>query len=262
MVTTLDTPEDIRLAARAGQYRGLTTGLAPGFVQANLFVVPGDWASEFEAFCAANPGACPLLAAGRPGDPHLPELGDFDLRTDLPAYWAYLDGQRTSELGEIGSIWRDDLVAFAVGCWFSMEEAIAADDIRQRHIELGIQGALFITSHPAVPAGRLSGPLVVSMRPFAAGDVARVTEITGRFQRTHGGPIHVGDPVALGIAAIDEPDFGEVLVPLAGEVPMFWGCGLTGLVALQRSGVPFFVTHAAGAMLVTDMRNTALQTGG
>lgn len=262
MVTAASSPRDVRRAAWQERFSGLTTGLAPGYVQANLVVLPATDAEDFLAFCRANATACPVLAVGKPGDPRLPDLGaDIDIRTDLPAYWVYRDGKRAETVTDIAALWRGDYVAAAIGCWFSMEDALARAGVRLRHVELGIQGPLFRTNRDTVRVGRFGGPLVVSMRPFAADVVEIVRQVTGRFSRVHGGPLHIGDPAALGIADIGRPDFGEVLMPLPGEVPVFWGCGLTGLTALEQSGLPLFITHAAGAMLVTDRRNDDLEDG-
>ncbi|WP_043837759.1 D-glutamate cyclase family protein [Muricoccus aerilatus] len=244
---------DLRRAARAG-WDGLTVGRARGFVQANLVVVPVEWASDFAAFCQANPRSCPLLAAGEPGDPRLPDLDiDLDVTGDLPAYLVHETGKAPRRVPFLGAEWRPDWTPFAVGCWFGAEAALAAAGIRLRHVELGIQGALFRTGREAVPAGRLHGPLVVSMRPFAEGDVARVAAITARLPRSHSAPLHIGDPAALGIADPGCPDWGGPLLPEEGESAVFWGCGLTALAALQASGVPLFATHAPGAMLVTNL---------
>lgn len=260
MVTAASLPRDVRRAAWQERFSGLTTGLAPGYVQANLAVLPASDAGDFVAFCRANAQACPVLAVSEPGDPRMPELGaDIDVRTDLPAYWVYRNGQHAETVKDIATLWQDDHVAVAIGCWFSMEDALTRAGVRLRHVELGIQGPLFRTNRDTARVGRFSGPLVVSMRPFVADKVETVRQVTGRFSRVHGGPIHVGDPAALGIADIGHPDFGEVLEPHADEVPMFWGCGLTALVALEQSGVPLFITHAAGAMLVTDLRNDDLE---
>ncbi|MGA2567249.1 MAG: DUF1445 domain-containing protein [Pseudolabrys sp.] len=260
MVTPHLEPRDLRRAAWQERFTGLTTGLAPGYVQANLAILPAEDAVDFVAFCRANSQACPVLAIGRPGDPRILSLGsDIDVRTDLPAYWVYRDGQRAENVKNISALWQGDHVAVAIGCWFSMEDALTRAGVRLRHVELGIQGPIFRTAQDTVPVGRFGGPLVVSMRPFAHSDVATVTEVTRRFSRVHGAPIHVGDPGPLGIADLSKPDFGEVLMPRPGEVPMYWGCGLTALAALERSGIPLFITHAAGAMLVTDLRNDALE---
>jgi uncharacterized protein YcsI (UPF0317 family) len=260
MVSAHASAHELRLAARRGDFCGITTGQAPGYVQANLAILPARHATDFVAFCHANAQACPVLAVGEPGDWRLPKLGhDIDVRSDLPKYWVYRAGERAGTTTDIFDLWQDHHVAIAIGCWFSMEDALARAKVRMRHIELGIQGPLFRTTRDTIAVGRFSGPLVVSMRPFAARDVATVTEITGRFSRVHGGPLHIGDPQALGIADIERPDFGELLLPLPGEVPMYWGCGLTALAALERSGISRFVTHAAGAMLVTDLRNDQLE---
>jgi uncharacterized protein YcsI (UPF0317 family) len=252
-------PRELRQAIRAGRFDGLTTGHAAGHVQANLAIVPASAADDFVAFCRLNARACPVLAVGTPGNPHLPGLGaDLDVRTDLPAYWVYRDGRRAETVTDIGALWQPDHVAVAIGCWFSMEAALAGAGVRLRHVELGIQGPLFRTALPAAPAGQFGGPLVVSMRPFAPAEVATVRAVTGRFTRVHGAPMHEGDPAALGIADLGKPDFGEPIPVTGADVPLYWGCGLTALTALERSGLPLFITHAAGAMLVTDLLNDDL----
>ncbi len=250
----------LRRAIREGRHTGLTTGHAPGHVQANLVLLPQAHAADFASFCQRHPTACPVLAVSRVGSPHLPELGDdLDLRTDLPAYQVHRHGETTREVRDLCEIWRDDLVAFAIGCWFSMEDALAAAQVRLRHVELGIQGPLFKTKLVTERVGRFGGtPWVVSMRPFAAASVATVTRITAGFPRVHGGPLHVGDPATLGILDVARPDFGEVLLPLPGEVPLFWACGLTAQVALEAAGIDFFITHAPGKMLVADSLNASL----
>jgi len=256
-------PAELRRSIRAGTFSGLTTGLVPGFVQVNLVVLPALHASDFVAFCRANEAACPVLAVSEPGDPRLPALGEnLDLRSDCPAYWVHRNGQRAETVHDIHAYWRDDLVGVAIGCWFSMEGALMRAGVRLRHLELGIQGPLMRTNRQTVPVGLFGGPLVASMRPFACEQVATVRAVTARFPRLHGAPIHEGDPTALGIAKFDQPDFGEPMQLLPGETPLFWGCGLTALSALERAKIPFFVTHAAGAMLVTDLLNSELEQAG
>lgn len=254
---TTETGHDVRAAARRG-FRGLTVGRAPGHVQANLVLLPECFAAEFGAFCRANPTACPLLGVSEPGSTALPDLcRALDLRTDLPGYLVH-DAGTTRHVDEIASCWREDLVAFAIGCWFGAEAALKAAGIRLRHVELGIQGPLFRTDRPTVPAGRFGGPLVVSMRPFATQDVAEVAAITARLPHSHGAPLHQGAPADLGISDPDHPDWGEPLRPLPDETALFWACGLTALAALQAAELPFFITHAPGAMLVTDVKEDSL----
>jgi uncharacterized protein YcsI (UPF0317 family) len=249
----------VRLAARAG-FTGLTVGRARGHVQANLVLVPEAFAADFAAFCRANPAPCPVLAVGTTGRADLPALGeDIDLRTDLPAYVVHEGGARR-RVHEVGRAWRDDLVAFAIGCWFGAEAALAAAGVRMRHVELGIQGPLFRTNRLTRAAGIFGGPLVVSMRPFATKDVPKVVEITSQLPRSHGAPLPESDPAALGIDDPDRPHWGEPLRPAAGETALFWACGLTALAALEAAQLPFFITHAPGAMLVTDLAETSPST--
>ena len=253
------TPGAWRAAIRAGRYRGLTTGKAAGYVQANIAILPARYAEDFVGFCLANAAACPVLAVSRPGATALAELGaNIDIRRDLPGYRVALEG-RVTESDEVAHVWRDDLVTVAIGCWFSMEDAFLRAGVRLRHLELGIQGPLFKTDLATQAFGIFRGLLVVSMRPFQDAQVDTVRRITARFPRVHGAPLHAGDPAALGIAHIGRPDYGEVLLPQAGETPLFWGCGLTALAALETCGIPFYITHAPGKMLITDLRNDSFE---
>jgi uncharacterized protein YcsI (UPF0317 family) len=245
---------ELRRRIRAG-HDGLTTGKAPGFMQGNLVILPASHATAFDDFCRANPRACPLIGRGEPGQALLEHLGrDLDIRSDVGRYLVFEQGRRTGTLTDLTAVWRDDWVAFVLGCWFSNEAAIARAGIRMRHLELGIQGGLFRTDLPAVTAGPFRGPVVVSMRPFAADAVARVAAITTAAPLAHGAPWHIGDPAALGIADLSQPDFGEPLPPLAGEVPMYWACGLTANAALEAAAPPIAITHAPGCMVVTDLQ--------
>jgi uncharacterized protein YcsI (UPF0317 family) len=242
----------VRKLARDG-YTGLTVGRARGYQQANLIVVPSGNADELIEFCRANPLASPLLGHTGPGDPHLPMLGaDIDVRIDVPRYELHR-GDRVEVVTSITGQWRSDSVALAVGCWFGAERALAEAGIRMRHVELGIQGPLFRTNVPTVPRGRFHPNLVVSMRPFQTADVDAVAAITATMPRSHGAPIHRGDPGMLGITDVESPDWGEVLVPADDELALFWPCGLTVTEALISAGVPEFITHAPGSMLVTDL---------
>jgi len=259
VASVLTAAAELRQAARDGHFGGLTTGLVPGAVQVNLAILPSRYADDFIGYCGANQSACPVLAVAMPGDPTLPGLGrDIDVRTACPGYWVYREGIR-SQVRDIRDCWRDDLVSVAIGCWFSMETALLRAGVRLRHLELGIQGPLMRTNIATKSVGPFAGPLVVSMRPFAASDVETVKRVTSRFPRVHGGPLHEGDPAVLGIGGFAEPDFGEPIDLLSDEVPLYWGCGLTALCALQQAKIPFFITHAAGAMLVTDMRDDELE---
>ncbi len=243
----------LRARIRAG-WDGLTTGQAPGFLQGNLVILPAAHAAAFEDFCHANPGACPLLGRSRPGQALLDNLGlDLDIRTDVGRYQLFACGKLAGTCGDITGLWRDDSVAFVLGCWFSNEAALAAAGVRMRHVEQGIQGGLFRTSIMTTACGQFGGPLVVSMRPFAAADVDRVSAITSLAKLAHGAPVHVGDPGHLGIADLAQPDYGEALPPLPGEIPMYWACGLTANAVLEAARLPFAITHAPGCMVVTDL---------
>ena len=257
----LETGHAARLRIRSGEFRGPTSGMAPGYVQGNLVVLPAQYAADFHRFCQANPKPCPVLGISEAGSPALPALGeDIDLRTDLPRYRVWVDGELTDEPTDIGPLWRDDLVAFAIGCSFSFEEALIEAGLELRHQSEGCNVPMYRTSIPATPAGRFSGPLVVSMRPFLAADAIRAIQITSRFPAVHGAPVHLGDPARIGIADLGKPDYGDPVSVRDGEMPVFWACGVTPQAALRAAKLPFVITHAPGSMLVTDLRNSALST--
>ena len=252
MTVTDLSPHALRAEVRAGRLRGTTTGLAPGYAQANLVVVPEAWAEDLRAFCLRNPRPCPLLDVTAPGSPHPERLAPAaDLRTDLPGYRVYAGG-RVERRDDLLTVWRDDFVAFLIGCSFTFERALLAERIPVRHLELGITVPMYVTSRDCVPAGRIHGPMVVSMRPIAAELVERVRAICAGYPGSHGEPVHVGDPDALGVADLDRPDFGDAVPIRAGEVPLFWGCGVTPQVVLERSGCEWYASHEPGRMFVSD----------
>jgi uncharacterized protein YcsI (UPF0317 family) len=250
---------NLRTTIRAGAHDGLTTGLAPGMVQANLVVLPADWAEEFRDYCDRNPKPCPLLAVTEVGDPSLPDLGaGIDLRSDLPRYNVFRDGKLTEEVTDIGDLWRDDFVGFALGCSYSFEAALLDAGLRLRHHDQKVKVPIYRTDIETVPAGRFHGPLIVSMRPFAPFDAVRAIAITARCEKVHGAPVHAGDPAVIGIDDIGRPWSGTGLRLEPDDVPLFWACGVTPQAAMEQARPPIAITHKPGHMLITDLRNAEL----
>jgi uncharacterized protein YcsI (UPF0317 family) len=251
-------PAAARQRFRAG-LRAPTASWAPGFAQANLVAVPQEAAAEFEQFARRNPRPCPLVDIGEPGVFATRLAPGADLRTDLPAYRVWEDGRCVAEPGDVTAWWRDDLVVFLTGCSFTFERALLAAGVPVRHLELGSNVAMYVTSRPCQVAGRFSGPLVVSMRPVPAELVPVATEVTARYSAAHGAPVHAGDPAALGIGDLSRPDFGDPVPVRPGDVPVFWACGVTPQVALAAARLPLAITHAPGNMLITDVPDGELR---
>jgi uncharacterized protein YcsI (UPF0317 family) len=246
-----------RQAIRRGEWTGPTSGLAPGYVQGNLAILPAALASDFMRFCQLNPKPCPLLAVGAPGDPRLPSLGeDLDIRTDLCRYKVFRNGELTDEPTDITKHWRDDLVIFALGCSFSFEDALVQDGIELRHITSGSTVAMYRTSIETTPAGPFRGPLVVSMRPLKPADAIRAVQITTRFPAVHGAPVHLGMPELIGIKDIEKPTWGDPPQVKDDEMPVFWACGVTPQSVVMTVKPEFCITHYPGCMLVTDRKNS------
>jgi len=258
MLQTL-TPARLRQRIRDGQHSGNTSGLAQGYVQCNLAILLSEWANDFLRFCQLNPRPCPLVGmANAPGDVTLPLLGDIDIRSDVPSYRVFREGKLEQEVQDISSLWRSDLVTFALGCSFSFEEALLADGLDVRNVSEGVNVPMYRSNITCQSAGAFSGDMVVSMRPFRAADAIRAVQICTRFPSVHGAPIHLGDPALIGIGDITEPDYGDPVTIKEHELPVFWACGVTPQVALEKARVPFAITHSPGCMLVTDLRNSQL----
>jgi uncharacterized protein YcsI (UPF0317 family) len=252
--TGASSAREVRQAARAGRLSGHTSGLASAHVQGNLVILPQAYAGDFLRFCQANPKPCPLLGVTEAGDPSLPALGeDIDLRSDLPRYRVWRGGELVDEPTDVRTLWRDDMVGFVIGCSFTFEHALLAEGIALRHVAHGRNVAMYRTGLQTVPAGPFSGPLVVSMRPLRAADAIRAVQITSRFPAVHGAPVHLGDPALIGIRDIGRPEYGDAVETMPDELPVFWACGVTPQAALAAARLPLAITHAPGAMLVTDL---------
>jgi uncharacterized protein YcsI (UPF0317 family) len=255
-----DGPGEVRATIRRGQWTRPTAGLASGFAQANLVALPEADAFDFLRFCVANPRPCPLLEVLDPGAVEPRTAAGADLRTDVPRYRVHRHGEVEAEVTDARDAWREDLVAFLIGCSFTFERALLAAGLPVRHVEQDVNVPMYRTSVACTPAGRFSGPLVVSMRPLTPAQAIRAAQITTRYAAVHGAPVHVGDPDGLGIADLGAPDYGDPVEIRAGEVPVFWACGVTPQAVAAASRPELMITHAPGHMFVTDTPDETLAT--
>ena len=231
-----------------------TSGLAPGHVQANLIAVPADWAFDVLLFAQRNPKPCPVIEVLEPGQVESVLAPGSDLRTDIPRYRLWENGDLVGEVDDATQIWSEhpDLVSFLIGCSFTFESGLLEAGIPIRHQEAGRNVPMYRTSIACAPAGRVRGDMVVSMRPIPASQVAEAVRITDRFPAVHGGPVHIGAPEQIGITDLNSPDFGDAPAMAEGDIPVFWACGVTPQVAIEESALPFAITHSPGRMFITD----------
>lgn len=249
----------VRALIRQGVWTHHTSGLADEHVQGNVVILPEAQANDFLRYCQRNPKPCPLLAVSEPGHALLPTLGrDINICTDVPRYRVWRDGELVEEPCDITALWRNDLVTFVIGCSFSFEQALMDAGLPLRHVQQGLNVAMYRTNIATQPAGVFMGPMVVSMRPMKAAAVIRAVQVTSRFPDVHGAPVHIGDPSLIGIADLSAPDYGDAVEVMPDELPVFWACGVTPQAAIRQARPAFCITHAPGAMLITDLLNTQL----
>ena len=250
---------EVRATIRSGEWKGPTSGMALGHVQANLAILPKELAFDFLLFCQRNPKPCPALEVLDPGSFEPKQLAPgADLRTDIPKYRVFRDGEIAGDVDDIRSLWRDDLVPFLLGCSFSFDTALMNAGVPLRHVEEDTNISMYVTNIDTAPGGVFRGPMVVSMRPIPRSQVVRAVQVTSRFPWTHGAPVHIGNPQEIGIEDIAKPDFGDPTKIHPGDVPVFWACGVTSQVAALRCKPPLMITHSPGHMFITDLRDEDL----
>jgi len=250
---------EARAAIRSGAWTSHTSGLARDHVQGNVVILPRADADDFLRYCQRNPKPCPLLAVSEPGEPMLSALGaDIDIRSDVPRYRVFRDGELAEEPTDVRHLWREDMVAFVLGCSFSFEEALAEAGVPLRYLAEGKNVAMYLTNIQTEPAGPFHGPMVVSMRPLTPANAILAIQITSRFPKVHGAPVHIGKPELIGIENLDSPWAGDRVELRQDELPVFWACGVTPQSVVLQAKPQICITHAPGHMLVTDRRNAEL----
>ncbi len=249
-------PYELRKMIRQNQWTKPTAGLAKGFIQANLAVLPKDQAYDFLLFAQRNPKSCPIIDVTDVGSGVAGlSAPEGNIKTDIPKYRIYRHGIFTEEVTSVENLWDEHMVGFLIGCSFTFEDALLNNGIPIRHIEEKCNVPMYQTNIECVKAGIFEGPMVVSMRPMTEKDAIRAVQITSRFPSVHGSPVHIGDPKAIGIQDIDKPDFGDSVTVNEGEVPVFWACGVTPQAIAMKVKPEIMITHAPGHMFITDLKN-------
>ncbi|MDO4514499.1 MAG: putative hydro-lyase [Lachnospiraceae bacterium] len=253
-------PAQVRELIREEKITVPTSGMCPGYAQANLVVLPKEYAYDFLLFAERNPKPCPILEVSDVGSRMLKKIAPgADIAKDIPKYRVYENGVMTGEYTDVSPLWRDDLVSFLIGCSFSFESELIEAGIEMRHNTEGCNVPMYLTNIPCESAGIFHGNMVVSMRPIPYEQIAKAVTVTAAIPRVHGAPVHIGDPAVIGIKDIGKTDFGDPVTIKEGEVPVFWACGVTPQAAVMATKPPFVITHAPGHMLITDVKNVELK---
>lgn len=252
-------PSTLREMITQGKLTGHTSGMAKGYVQANVVILPSKYAYDFLLFCFRNPKTCPLLDVSEKGSKSFTKYGvTADISTEVAAYRIYQYGELIETRANVDDLYTDDMVSFLIGCSFTFEHALLEAGIPIRHLEENHNVPMYVTNIPANPSGQFKGNITVSMRPMTMTQAIKATEITTRFKNVHGTPIHIGNPTEIGITDLALPDFGESVTINENEVPVFWGCGVTPQSVALDAKPDLMITHAPGHMFITDIPDSQL----
>lgn len=253
-------PQQVKELIRSGKIDYQTSGMCDGYAQANLCILPKEYAFDFLLFCMRNPKPCPILEVGDVGSKEIKEMAEYgNICTDFPKYRIWKNGQLEAEVTDISEYWQDDFVYFLIGCSFSFEGELLEADVPVRHIEENRNVPMFNTNIALKPAGKFHGNMVVSMRPIPDHLVVKAVNVTAAMPRVHGAPVHIGNPEAIGIADVNSPDYGDSVTINKGETPVFWACGVTPQNAVMQTKPPIAITHSPGHMFITDVKNVNLK---
>ena len=251
--------DQLRKIIRSESFKGQTSGLSKNFLQTNLIILDKKYALDFMIFCQRNPKSCPLVGVTNVGDPFFRTLGnDIDVRHDVPSYNIYKNGKLFKLTNNISDIWNENLVAFAIGCSFTFEHALVKHGFQIDHIINNKVVPMYKTNIKNQVSGPFQNTMVVSMRIFKKLHINEVVNICQPFHWAHGKPIHVGDPIEIGIVDVNNPDWGDKPKNLLeDEIYFFWACGVTPQDAIIDSDIPFCISHTPGHMLITDITEDA-----
>ena len=253
-------PQQVKDLIRSGEIDYQTSGMCNGYAQANLCILPKEYAFDFLLFCMRNPKPCPILEVGDVGSREIKTMAQYgDICTDFPKYRIWKNGVLEKEVTDISEYWQDDFVYFLIGCSFSFESELLEAEVPVRHIEENRNVPMFNTNIALEPAGKFHGNMVVSMRPIPDDLVVKAVNVTAAMPRVHGAPVHIGNPRAIGIEDVNCPDYGDSVTINEGETPVFWACGVTPQNAVLQTKPPIAITHSPGHMFITDVKNVSLK---
>ena len=251
-------PAEVRQRIRSGEITFPTAGMCRGYAQANLVILPPEYAADFKEYAEKNPFPCPVLEIIE-GTPETHAMGEGgNIVTDIPEYFIYRNGEFSEKVNDASAFWKEGYVGFLIGCSFSFEEALMKAGIEIRHIATGRNVPMYKTNIQTVKAGPFEGPMVCSMRPMTPENARLAYDITVKFPNVHGAPVHMGDPSVVGVADIMKPDYGEAVEIREGEIPVVWPCGVTPQAAIEAAKPPIVITHSPGHMFITDIPNAEL----
>jgi uncharacterized protein YcsI (UPF0317 family) len=248
--------KQLRKSIAKNEFNKPTSGQCKGNLQANMLVIPSEFADSFEKFAEANKKAIPVLEVIK-GSHYSKMLAEgANLLNELPLYNVIKKGEIVETVSSIEDYYTDDLVFFLIGCSFTFETPLVNNNIPLRHIDLDLNVSMYNTNIALNPVDMFKGNMVVSMRPVKKHRVADACVITSHYPQVHGSPIQVGYPEMIGIKDIKKPEYGDYVEIKSDEIPLFWPCGVTTENVIRELKLPFAITHAPGYMFVSDKKDS------
>jgi uncharacterized protein YcsI (UPF0317 family) len=250
------TAKEFRAKIAKGEFTKPTAGYCEGYVQANMLVLPKEYAASFEEFAKQNAKAIPVLEIIKGSHYSQTLAKGANLLNELPLYDIVENGEVVKSVTNIEEYYNDDMVFFLIGCSFTFETSLLNSGISLRHVDLKSNVTMFDTNIELTPIDIFKGNMVVSMRPIKKERVADACVLTSHFPNMHGTPIQVGYPDMIGIKDLQKPDYGDAVEIKDDEIPLFWPCGVTPQNVLKEIKLPFAITHSPGHMFVSDKKDS------
>ncbi|WP_024955014.1 putative hydro-lyase [Sulfurospirillum arcachonense] len=250
------TVKEFREKIAKGEFDKPTAGYCSGHVQANMVVLPKEYADSFEEFAKKNSKAIPVLEVVKGSHFSQTLAKGANLLNELPSYDIIENGEKVKSVKSIEEYYKDDFVFFLIGCSFTFETSLLQNGISLRHVDLKTNVTMYDTNIELEPVDMFKGNMVVSMRPIKKERVADACVVTSHFPNMHGTPIQVGYPEMIGIKDVQNPDYGDAVEIKDDEIPLFWPCGVTPQNVLREVKLPFAITHSPGHMFVSDKKDS------
>lgn len=253
--TTIKEPKNLRHFCRTNQFEHLTNGFCPGYQQANLIIIPKQYAYDFLLYCNRNKSLFTLIEATDIGsfEPYSAAF-NADLRTDLPKYKLMDLGMFVADMDNISEVWEEDFVSFLISDTSNFDYVLRMHDVPIRYAEENLQPPIYQTTLQSSLTNDFFSPIMVQMYPMMKETMIKAIELAEKYPNQFVKPIHFGNSHDIGIKDLKDPLHGDYLPIHEGEIPVFWPSPYTAVTALINSKIKTAIVNDRGFCFVTDIK--------